>query len=155
VHRILWIREHVTPYTTNIMGKNQTWRPNTNNSIIQIRKTNHVAKCYIIFTCKEWKGSDLCGYVEVNLEVNRPLPSNEELLLSSDTPSSKCIWYGASAITGFSATSTQSKSCNKLRDSPMKAITRQKLLMVKLHLAHLVQAPPSCTMMVSITFALC
>ena len=37
-HRILWTREHVTPYTTNIMGEIQTWHPNTNNSIIQIRK---------------------------------------------------------------------------------------------------------------------
>jgi len=25
-HRILWIREHVTPYTTNNMGEIQTWR---------------------------------------------------------------------------------------------------------------------------------
>ena len=55
------------------------------------------------------------------MEVNQPLPSNEDLLVSSDTPSSKCIQYGMSAITGFSATSTQSKSRNKLRDSPLKA----------------------------------
>ena len=43
----------LTPYTTNITGKIQTWRPNTNNSIIQIRKTKHNPKCYIIITCKE------------------------------------------------------------------------------------------------------
>ena len=58
------------------------------------------------------------------MEVNRPLSSNEELLLSSDTLSLKCIRYGMSAITGLSATSTQSKSRNKLRDSPLKTITR-------------------------------
>ena len=51
------------------------------------------------------------------MEVNQPLPSNEELLISSDTPSSKCIQYGMSAINGLSATSTQSKSRNKLQDS--------------------------------------
>jgi len=78
--------------------------------------------------CKEWKESDLRGYVEVNW----PLPSNEELLVSSDTPSSKRIRYGMSAITSLSVTSTQRKSGNKLRDSPLKAITRQKLLMVEL-----------------------
>jgi len=26
-HRILWTREHVTPYTTNNMGEIQTWHP--------------------------------------------------------------------------------------------------------------------------------
>ena len=122
---------HVTLYTTKITGEIQTWYPNTNNSIIQIRKTKHFAKCYIIITCK---GSDLRGY----MKVNRPLPSNEELLLSSDTPSSKCIGYGTNVITGLSATSTQSKSRNKLRDLPLKAITQQKLLMVKVRLARLV-----------------
>jgi len=62
--------------------------------IMQIRKSAHVVKFYILITCKEWKGSDLRGH----MEVNWPLPSNEELLLSSDTPSSKCIGYGTSAI---------------------------------------------------------
>ena len=33
------------------------------------------------------------------MEVNQPLPSNEELLVSSDTLSSKCIQYGMNAIT--------------------------------------------------------
>jgi len=81
-HRILWTRKHITPYTTNITGEIQSWRPNTNNSIIQIRKISTLLS--IIITCKEWKESDLCGYV----------PSNEEFLVSSDTPSSKRIrWY--------------------------------------------------------------
>ena len=71
------------------------------------------------------------------MEVNQPLPSNEELLLSSDAPSSMHIRYGISAITGLSTTSTQSKSRNKSRDSPLKAITRLKLLMVELCLAGL------------------
>jgi len=26
-HQILWIREHVTSYTSNNMGEIQTWRP--------------------------------------------------------------------------------------------------------------------------------
>ena len=51
-------------------------------------------------------------------ESKPALPSNEELLLSSDTPSLKRIRYGMSAITGLSATSAQSKSRNKLQDSP-------------------------------------
>ena len=72
------------------------------------------------------------------MEVNQPLPSNEEL--SSDTPSSKHIRYGMSAITGLSATSTQCKLHNKLRNSPLKFITRQKLLVVELRLASLAQA---------------
>ena len=41
------------------------------------------------------------------VEVNRPLPTNEELLVSSDIFSSKRIRYGMSAITGLPATSTQ------------------------------------------------
>ena len=45
--------------------------------------------------------------------------------------------YGISAITSLSPTSTQSKSRNKLQDSPPKAITQQKLLMVELCLARL------------------
>ena len=53
---------------------------------------------------------DFHGYVE----ENRPLPSNEEFLVNSDTPSSKHIWYGTSAITGLSATSTQRKLHKKL-----------------------------------------
>jgi len=77
--------------------------------------------------------SGLHGYVE----VNQPLPSNEELLVSSDTPSSKRIQYEMSAITGLSTTLTQSKSHSKLRDSPLKAITRQKLLMIELCLTRL------------------
>ena len=71
------------------------------------------------------------------MEVNQPLPSNEELLLSSDTPSSKRIWYGVGDITVLFDTSSQSKSCNKLQDSPLKAITQQKLLTVELRLAGL------------------
>jgi len=68
-HWILWTREQVTAYTTNITGKIQTWRPNTNNSIIQIRKTKHVAKCYIIITCKEQKVVNSVGIWKLSLSV--------------------------------------------------------------------------------------
>ena len=46
-HQILWTREHVTPYTTNITGEIQTWRPNT---YYPNKENKHVAKCYIIIT---------------------------------------------------------------------------------------------------------
>jgi len=64
------------------MGK---WRPNTNNSIIQIRKISTLLSVTSLLLRVK---NDLCGYVE----VNRPL-SNEELLVSSDTPSLKRIQY--------------------------------------------------------------
>ena len=79
------------------------------------------------------------------MEVNWPLSLNEKLLLSSDTPSLKRIRYGMSAIIGLSTTSAQSKSHNKLQDLSLKAITRQKLLMVSfISLVYSVQPPPLC-----------